>query len=155
MSWIALYHHTSWLESTGSDFVNRKLLVVSLLSRDNRSVRRKHEMDSWIRDQIGLEFGDIYVKSTIKSETCGQRRDNLSDKSVQVSVSWLLDVKISSADVINCFVIQHNSNVGMLEKRVGTQDGVIRLYNCGGDLRGRVDGESQLRLLSVINTQSF
>jgi hypothetical protein len=42
--------------------------VISFLSRDNWSVRGKHEMDSWIRYKIGLEFSDINVKGTIKSK---------------------------------------------------------------------------------------
>jgi hypothetical protein len=42
--------------------------VISFFSRDNWSIRRKHEMDSWIWDKIGLEFSDINVKGTIKSK---------------------------------------------------------------------------------------
>jgi len=53
--------------------------VVSFLGGDDGGIRGKHEMDSGIRDQIGLEFGDIDVQGSVKSQRGGQRGDNLSD----------------------------------------------------------------------------
>ena len=73
-------------------------------------------MDSWVWDEVGLEFGDIDVKGTIESEGSGQGRDNLSNKSVKVSVSRSLDVEVSSADVVNGLVVEHNGNIGVLKE---------------------------------------
>jgi len=91
-------------------------------------------MDSWIWDQVSLEFGDINVKSTIESEGGGEGGDNLGNKSVKVGVGWSLDVEVSSADVINGFVINHDSNIGVLEEGVSGEDGVVWFNNGGGDL---------------------
>jgi len=49
-------------------------------------------MDSWIWDQIGLEFGNINVQGTIKSEGGGKGGDNLSNKSVQVGIGWSFNI---------------------------------------------------------------
>jgi hypothetical protein len=76
-------------------------------------------MDSWIWDQVSLELSDIDVKGTIESEGSGKRGDNLSDKSVQVGVGWSLDIEVSSADIINGFVIDHDSDISVLEEGVG------------------------------------
>ena len=43
----------------------------------------------------------------------------MSDESVEVSVGWSLNIEVSSADVINGFVIDHDSNIGVLEEGVG------------------------------------
>ena len=86
-------------------------------------------MNSGIGDQVGLEFSDIDVKGSIESEGSGQGRDDLGDKSVQVGVGGSFDIKISSADVIDGFVIEHNSNISVLEERVGGQHGVVWLNN--------------------------
>jgi len=102
-----------------------------------------------------LELGDIDVKSTVESEGSGQGGDNLSDESVQVGVGWSLDVEVSSADVINGFVIDHDSNIGVLEEGVGGENGVVWLNNGGGDLWGWVDGESELGFLTVIDGKSL
>jgi hypothetical protein len=112
-------------------------------------------MDSWVWHQVSLEFGDINVKSTIESEGGGEGGDNLGNESVQVGVGWSLDVEVSSADVVNGFVVNHNSNIGMLEEGMGGQDGVVWLDNGGGDLWGWVDGETKLGLLTVIDGESL
>ena len=129
--------------------------MISFLGGDNWGIRRKHEMDSWIWDQVSLEFGDIDVKGTIESEGSGKGGDNLGIKSVKVGVGWSLDIEVSSADIINGFVIDHDGNIGVLEEGVGGEDGVVWLNNGGGDLWGWVDGESELGLLSVINRESL
>jgi hypothetical protein len=112
-------------------------------------------MDSWIWDQVSLEFGDINVKGTIESEGSGKGGDNLGNESVQVGVGWSLDIEISSADIINGFVIDHDGNIGVLEEGVSGEDGVVWLNNGGGDLWGWVDGETELGFLTVIDGESL
>jgi len=43
----------------------------------------------------------------------------LSDESVQVGVGWSLNIKISSADIIDGFVIEDNGDIGVLEEGMG------------------------------------
>ena len=93
--------------------------MVGFLSRDYWGVGRKHEMDSGIGHEVGLEFSDINVKGTIESKGGSKGGDNLSDESVQVSVGWSFDIKSSSADIIDSFIIKHDSNIGMFKKRMG------------------------------------
>lgn len=70
-------------------------------------------MNSRIGDQVSLEFSDIDVKGTIESEGGSQRGDNLSNKSVQVSVGGSFDIEVSSADIIDGFVIEHNGDISV------------------------------------------
>jgi hypothetical protein len=112
-------------------------------------------MDSWIWDQVGLELGDIDVEGTIESEGGGQRGDNLGNESVQVGVGWSLDIKVSSADIIDGLVIKDDGDIGVLKKRVSGEDGVVWLNNGGGDLWGWVDGETKLGFLSIIDGKSL
>jgi hypothetical protein len=112
-------------------------------------------VDSGIRDQIGLEFSDIDVQGSIESQRGGQRGDDLSDQSVQVGISGSFDVQISSADIVNGFVIQHNTDVGVFQQGMGGQDGVIRFNDGGRDLGRGIDGESQFGFFTVIDGQSF
>jgi len=112
-------------------------------------------MDSWVWHQVSLEFSDINVQSTIESQRSGQRRDSLGDQSVQVGVSWSFDVELSSADIVDSFIVQHNGNIGVFQKGVSGQDRVVWLNNSGGDLWGWVDGETQFGFFPVINGKSF
>jgi len=155
VSWIALGHHGGWLEGRVGDLGDGELLVVSFLGGDNWGIRRKHEMDSWIWDQVSLEFGDIDVKGTIESEGSGKGGDNLGNESVKVGVGWSLDIEVSSADIINGFVIDHDGDIGVLEEGVSGEDGVVWLNNGGGDLWGWIDGESELGFFTVIDGKSL
>jgi hypothetical protein len=112
-------------------------------------------MDSWVWDQIGLEFSNIDVQGTIESQRGGQRGNGLGDQSVQVGVGWSFNVQLSSADIIDSFIVQHNGNISVLKKGVSGQDRVVWLNNSGGNLRGWVDSETQLGLFTVINGKSF
>jgi hypothetical protein len=75
-------------------------------------------MDSWIWDQVSLEFGDINVKSTIESKGSSQGRDNLSNKSVQVGVSWSFNIEVSSANIVHGFIVDHDCDISVFEEGV-------------------------------------
>lgn len=112
-------------------------------------------MNSGIGDQVGLEFSDIDVEGTIESEGGSQGRDNLSDESVQVGVGGSFDIEVSSADIVDSFVIEHNSNISVFQQGVSGKNGVVGFDDSSGDLGRRIDGETQLRLLTVIDGESF
>ncbi len=112
-------------------------------------------MDSWVWHKVGLELGDINVKSTVESEGSSEGGDNLGNESVQVGVGWSLNIKVSSADIVDGLVIDHNGDIGVLKEGVSGEHGVVWLDNSGGDLWGWVDGESKLGLLTVINGKSL
>jgi len=79
----------------------------------------------------------------------------LSNKSVQVGVGWSLDVELSSADIVDSFVVEHDGDISVLEQGVSGQHGVVWLNDSSGDLWGWVDGEAELGLLAVIDGESF
>ena len=112
-------------------------------------------MDSWVWDQVGLEFSDIDVEGTIESQRSSQRGDDLSNKSVQVGISGSFNIELSSADIVDSFVIKHNSDISVFQEGVSGQDGVVWFNDGSGDLRGRIDGETELGFLTVINGKSF
>jgi len=112
-------------------------------------------MDSWVGDKVGLELSDIDVEGTVESEGGSEGGDDLGDESVEVGVGGALNVEVTSADVINSLVVEHDGDVGVLEERVSGQDGVVWLNNGGGDLGGWVDGESELGFLAVVDGESL
>ena len=112
-------------------------------------------MDTWVWHQVSLELSDIDVKGTIESEGGGQGGDDLRDESVQVGVGGSLNVEVSAADIVDGLVVEHDGDIGVLKEGVSGEDGVVWLNNSGGDLRGWVDGESELGLLTVIDGESL
>jgi len=112
-------------------------------------------MDSWVWHQVGLELSNINVQSTIESEGGSEGGDNLSDESVQVGVGWSLDIEVSSADIIDGLIVEHDGDIGVLEEGVGGENGVVWLNNGSGDLWGWVDGETELGFLTVVDGKSL
>ena len=79
----------------------------------------------------------------------------MTDKTVQVGVGWSLNVQVSSTDVIDGFIVNHESTVGVLQGGMGSQDGVVWLHDCRRDLGSRVHSELQLGFLSVVDGETF
>merc|ERR1712196_586825 len=133
---ITLGHHGGRLEGAVGDLSDRELLVVCLLSRDDRSVRGKHEVNTRVRDKVSLELSHVHVQCAIETKGSSEGGDDLSNQTVEVGVGRTLDVEGSTADIVDSLVVKHNSNIGVLEKGVGGKNGVVWLNNCGGHLRG-------------------
>jgi len=112
-------------------------------------------MDSGVGDEVGLELGDIDVQGTIESEGGSQGGDDLGDESVEVGVGGSLDIEVSSADIVDGLVVEHDGNIGVLKEGVGGEDRVVGLNDGGGDLRRGVDGETELGLLTVVDGESL
>jgi hypothetical protein len=79
----------------------------------------------------------------------------LRNQTVEVLVVGTLDAEISTADVVDGLVIDHEAAVGVLESGVGGQDGIVWLDNRCGDLGCWVDTELKLALLAVVDGQTL
>lgn len=58
----------------------------------------------------------------------------LTDKPVQVSVARSLNIQVSSADVINGLIVDHEWAVRMFQRCVSGQDRIVWLDDGCGDL---------------------
>lgn len=127
----------------------------SLGCRDDWCVSDKREVDAWVWDQVGLELVEIDVQRSIEAEGGSNTGDDLGDETVEVLVVRTLEAEVTAADVVDGIVVDHEGAVAVLEGSVGGEDGVVRLDNRCGDLRGRVDTELQLALLAVVDGETL
>jgi hypothetical protein len=155
VSGVAFDHLVGWFKTSVGDFSDGKLFVVGFLGGDDWSVGDQWEMDPWVWDQVSLELCQIDVQSTIEPQRGGDRRNDLSDQPVQVGVGWSFDVQVSSADIVDGFVIDHEGAIGVLQSGMGGEDGVVWLDNGGGDLRGWVDSELKFGFFAVVDGKSL
>merc|ERR1719326_1478115 len=152
---ITLGEHRSGFEHRVGDLTHRQLLVVRLLSRDDRGVRRKHEVDAWVRHQVGLELSDVHVQSAIETQRGRQGRRDLRDDAVQVGVRRALDVEATAAHVVNGLIVQAEGHISVLQQGVGGKDVIVRFHNSSGDLGSRGHGVRQLGLFAVVDGQTL
>ena len=121
--------------------------MVGLLGRDDRGVRRKHEVDARVRHEVGLELGDVDVERAVEARRDAvSDEDDLGEEAVEVRVRGALDVEVAAADVVEGLVVEHERHVGVLEERVRREHRVVGLDDGGGDLGRGVDAEPSLDL---------
>jgi len=152
---IALGHHVGRLEDRVGNLRDGQRFVERLRGRDDGSVRRQHEVNARVRDEVRLELGHVDVERAVEAERRGEGRNDLSDQAVQVGVRRALDVEVAAADVVQGLVVQAEGTVRVLQKRVRRQDGVVRFDDGGRNLRGRRNGEGELALAPVVDRKAL
>ena len=78
-------------------------------------------------DEVGLERSDVDVEGTIETEESSEGGDNLSDEAIEVGVGRALNVEGTTANVVDGLVVEHDSDIGVLEERVSGEHRVVRL----------------------------
>ena len=150
---VTLHHLVGGLKYCIGDLSNGELLMVGLLSRDDWGIGGQREVDTGVGHQVGLEFSQVDVQGTIEPQRGGDGADDLCNQTVEVGVGWTLDVQVTTADVIDSLVVNHECAVRVLKGGMGCQDGVVGLNNSGRYLGSGVDSELQLRFLAVVNAE--
>merc|ERR1719447_1321713 len=109
--------------------------MVGLFSRDDWGICCQREVNPGVWHQVSLELSQVHVQGSIKPQRGSNGRDNLTNQSVQVCVRGTLNVKITTADVVDGFIVNHESTVRVLKSGVSGQNGVVGLNNSCGYLR--------------------
>ena len=76
-----------------------------------------------------LKLSQVDIQRTIKTERSCDGGHNLTNQSVQVGVSWPLNVQVAAADIIDGLVVNHEGTVRVLQGGVSGENGVVRLNN--------------------------
>ncbi len=87
---VALGHHGCGLEGRVGDLSHAELLVVGLLGRDDWGVGGKHEVDTGVGHQVGLELCDIHVQGSVEPQRGCQGGDDLQVRipGVIICIYW-------------------------------------------------------------------
>ena len=99
---VAFPHLVCRFKASVGDFSYTKLFMIRFLGWDNRSVSDEWKMNSWVGYQVGLEFSEIHIQSSIKPKRGSNGRHNLPDESVQIGVCWTFNIEITTTNVIDC-----------------------------------------------------
>jgi len=150
-----LDEEVSGLEGLVGDITDGVGVMVLLLLVDNRGEAGGHEVKTRERNQVGLELIHVDVQFTLESKGSGHGRHNLRDQSVEVLISWLLDIKSLLADIIDGLVIQNEGHLSVVQEPMGGEKSIVWLDDGGGDVGGRIDFKSNLGLLPVVNSKTL
>ena len=112
-------------------------------------------MNTRVWHKVGLELVEIDIKRTIKAQARGDGADDLGDQAIKVLVVGTGNIQAASADIVHGLVIDEEGAVGVLDRAMGRQDGVVGLHHGGRDARSRVNGEFELALLAVVGGKAL
>lgn len=130
-------------------------LVSTLGSRNDRRVADKRVVDTRVGDQVSLELVEIDVQGAVEAEGGGDGADDLSNEAVKVAIRGSGNAEVTTANIVDSLIVDEESAVRVLNSAVSRENGVVRLDDGGGDGGSRVDGEFQLRLLTVLGSKAL
>lgn len=127
---IALGELSLILEALGREVCHGVSIVESSLGGDQGRVGTRHEVNARVRDEVCLEFVQVDIESTTKTDRAGNGGDNLGHGLVQILVGGAFRAS-SAADVISRFVIQNEADISVFQEAMGAEDRVIGFHNRG------------------------
>lgn len=68
---------------------------------------------------------------------------------------WSCDTKVTTADIVDCFIVNQESTITVLNGAVGGKNCVVRLNNSGRNPRSWVDSKFELGLLAVVGGEAL
>merc|ERR1711937_443132 len=102
--------------------------------------------------KIDSKLTQVRVELTWEADAASHSRHAGGAKVVQVSVGWGGKLEGTEADVVQCLIIHAHTLVGVLDKLVDGEGGVVWLDNGVGHLRGWHDGEGEHDTVGVLLT---
>jgi len=91
-------------------------------------------MESWEWDQVNSELSEIRVELTWESKAAGNTGESSRNEMVKITIGWGGELEGSEADIVKSFVINAHNLIGVLNKLMDREGGVVWLNNCIRDL---------------------
>ena len=124
-------------------------------ARNDGCIANQWVMNPGVRNQVGLELVEIDIECTVEPEARCDRANDLSNQAVQVFIIGPRNVQVTTADVIDCFVVDQKCAIGVFDGAVCRKHSVIGFDDGSRDPRGWIDDEFELRLLAVVGGEAF
>merc|ERR1712195_74702 len=145
-------HHVLGIEHLLGELGHGECAVLLGASGGKRGEPSHEEMESGEGDQVDGEFPEIGVELTGESEAAGDSGEGGGDEMVKVTVGGGGELEGSEADIVEGLVVNAHDLIGVLNKLMDGEGGVVGLNDGIGDLGGRHDGEGAHNSVGVLLT---
>jgi len=145
-------HHVLSIELLLSELRDGKSTVLLRASGSQGSETSHEEVETGERNQVGSKLAEIRVQLTRESEAAGHAGHGSRDKVVKITISGSRQLKSAEADIVQGFVIEDDDFIGILDKLVDRESGVVGLNDGIGYLGGGYNGEGKHHTIGVLFT---
>ena len=130
MSWVRSAHHVLGIEHLLGEFWDGKSSVLLGSSGGKWGESSHEEMESWEWDQVNCELSEIRVKLSWESKAASNSGEGSRYEMVKITIGWGGELEGSEANIIKSFVINAHNLIGVLDKLMDREGGVVWLNDC-------------------------
>jgi len=145
-------HHVLGVEHLLSQLGNGEGTVLLGTTRSQGGKADHEEVETGEGDQVDGELAQVGVELTGEAEGASDTAHDGRHKMVEISESWGGELESAEANVVQSLVVNAEHFVGVLNKLVNGQGGVVGLNNGIGHLGGGNDGEGAHDAVGVLLT---